>query len=293
MQGMIISVYRTSNFGNCTNGPTAESEEVLLVGDNVPKLFEAKGRPVFKLKKTMAGQVVAVPFEMPDGRYPQFGGNFISSSDSRFGEAARALDPNWRDWTIPVFDRDESQPFDRFRYFAYTANHEEKGLSLPRNFVAKVECGVEGDSAFEMILCSEIGDAATRDGDVFSDESKGVTLRPIRETPLTYQDFQVFCRSGVEQYEVTLSSYSHWAIRRGDLDAAVIYFRREDKSGYGESGYWNERSQTWGNLQLATRYSRNERRLKHHMPRLNVTTAVFDGPQFIDVASIKQPAVVC
>ena len=292
MQGMIISVYRTSALGNCTNGPSAESEEVLLVGDHLPKLFEAKGRPVFKLQKTLSQQVVAVPVDTPSGRYPMFGGNFISSSDSRFSEAARLIDPNWTGWTIPVFDRDETKPFDRFRYYAFTATHEESGVCVTRNFVAKVECGIEADSALEMILCSEIGNA-DRDGDVFFDSARGISLRPLRETPLSFQDYQVFCRSGVEQVEVTVSGYNHWSRCRGDRDAAVIYFRLEDPSSSGESGYWSERTQTWGSLQAATRYSRNERRLKRNMPRSQKMAAVSECPRFIDVASIKQPAVVC
>lgn len=294
-QGLIVSVYRNARLSGCTNGPTAQADEVLLVGPKVPPVFEANGRPAFMLVRGVLGRTIAVPADAENHGHLMFGGNFISSSDSRFSEAARQIDPQWNGWTIPVFDRDETLSFSLSRYHHFTAAQEEGGSYIfIRHFALKVEEVIVPDSALEMIIANQF-ENPQRDGDVFTSEDGKTTLRPLNHRELSYQEFSTLKQCSIDSYEVTEAAYHAWATSRGDLDAAVIYSHKDDDSGCGDSVYWDQERQQWGGLKFATRYTRNERRLlrPHRMPKSLRMQASNDKPSFVDVVSIAAPVVEC
>lgn len=106
MKGMIVSVYSNPTYRKCANGgPSEEAEEMLLVGDDVPGIFEADDLPIVVLKKkTYQREYYYVePIEpVPSGRSGyMMGGSFIYSSDSRF----RSLGAGY---PLPVHDRTEA-----------------------------------------------------------------------------------------------------------------------------------------------------------------------------------------
>ena len=99
MKGLLVWVYRP-HF-DCTNGGvTSHNNTVLLIGENVPEIFEPGDLPVLKLvKRQLSGDdkppyLHAQPIE---GNGYMMGGNFIYSSDSRFPS----------NYPIPVHDRRE------------------------------------------------------------------------------------------------------------------------------------------------------------------------------------------
>lgn len=99
MKGLVVNIYRTNY--DCTNGgATSSNDRAILVGNDIPELFESHGRPVLKVvRRKIAGQeyIHAEPVDNPFGRHRMFGGNFIYTSDGRF--------PNR--YPIPVHDREE------------------------------------------------------------------------------------------------------------------------------------------------------------------------------------------
>ena len=109
-KGLIASIYK-SRGQSCSNGGISTYfEEVLVVGDDIPNIFEAKGRPVVKLQKgAFDGQVVAVVLQkdgtVKDGR--MFGGCYISTSDSRFSQAVRKIAGFDFYGAVPLHDRYE------------------------------------------------------------------------------------------------------------------------------------------------------------------------------------------
>lgn len=77
---------------DCTNnGVTSGHERALLVYDKKPSDKQFKHEevesdlPILKLKYGRGNRkFIAIPFNESDDAYPQFGGHFIYSSDSRF-----------------------------------------------------------------------------------------------------------------------------------------------------------------------------------------------------------------
>lgn len=91
MKGLVISIYRSGKY-DCTNGGvSATADEALVVGPGIPGIFEAHDRPVLILKPgNVRGTVKLVP-AVAEGKWTMFGGNFAHTSDSRFGDAVRAI----------------------------------------------------------------------------------------------------------------------------------------------------------------------------------------------------------
>lgn len=89
--GMIVSVYR-SHLGDCTNEGISSTAQKLCV-INVPGPFSPQpDMPAAKLERHMPGALRIVPVDRPArGVGPMFGGNYASTSDSRFSEACRQL----------------------------------------------------------------------------------------------------------------------------------------------------------------------------------------------------------
>ena len=105
MKGMILGIYENKRIGNCSNnGVSSKYNEVLLVGDDVPEIFEAGDMPVVKIVKRQIGGsefIHAEPVDpAPSGMIGyMMGGSFIHSSDSRVRRIAK--------YPIPLHDRAE------------------------------------------------------------------------------------------------------------------------------------------------------------------------------------------
>ena len=290
-KGLIVEVFRSARSGGSTNGATAYAQEVLITGENIDQVFDAQARPEYHLARGPLGQPIAIPAEY-EGVYAgrlMFGGNFLSSSDSRFGEAAREISQYHRG-PVMVFDRDESKPFSTMQYFAFVAKVTEGESSRPIFYAAAIEAGVEPESALDMVLCDDLADG-DRDGASDSLQSRCgcVAMTPVRATPISFQEYEALMKVGIARRRVTVDVYEVWAReQRGDKDAFVIYAQLEDLSGVGESGYWDETLQQWGGLASATRYTRNDRlRIRsHRMPQSKKAQAGMDASSFVAVSSI-------
>lgn len=107
--GMIADIY-DSPLGNASNkGISATHKKVCIV--NVEGPWEpAPDRPAVKLiARPNVGNVVCVPVDLLDaGKWTMFGGAFVYTSDSRFGDAVKEL--SGYDFAFPValHDRVES-----------------------------------------------------------------------------------------------------------------------------------------------------------------------------------------
>jgi len=102
-KGLRVSVLRFRNGEvDCTNGgPTSQHDDFVLIDDEVAAPFEpSDDAPEINLVRRVIGgkpYVHAVPASLK-GKQVMFGGNYITTSDSRF--------PN--QYPIPVHDRMES-----------------------------------------------------------------------------------------------------------------------------------------------------------------------------------------
>jgi hypothetical protein len=105
--GLLVYVYRW-NLEDCTNGGiTSKVDKIILVGENIPKIFEVgEGKPYLELETSHTGYIKAVPrnFKQNGEIGGMFGGNFVYSSDSRFPSKQ----------PIPVHDRFETQEMYNF-----------------------------------------------------------------------------------------------------------------------------------------------------------------------------------
>jgi hypothetical protein len=103
MKGMLMNVYRSVSYGDCTNGGvTSKADTVLLVGEGVPHVFEESDRHPKLVLKYHCGGWIAQPNLPAPGVGWMMGGNFIHTSDSRMSELGIR-------YPIPVHDRTESQ----------------------------------------------------------------------------------------------------------------------------------------------------------------------------------------
>lgn len=105
MKGMMVEIYQNKRGRNCSNGGvSSKHNEVILVGNNVPEIFEPTEKMPAVLLKSKPGiggpYLYAVPIEKQDPNKTgyMFGGCFIYCSDSRF--------PSQQ--PIPLHDRQES-----------------------------------------------------------------------------------------------------------------------------------------------------------------------------------------
>lgn len=110
MKGLIINIYKSHSHGKVedfTNGGvTAKAEEALVIGDGIPGIFEAHGRPVLRLERNRgSGTARLVPAD--ETGWTMFGGNFGYTSDSRFSEAVRAIYDGDFYGAVPIHDRVE------------------------------------------------------------------------------------------------------------------------------------------------------------------------------------------
>ena len=97
MNALMVWVYRSPGLGDCTNGGiSARHDRLLLQCPDGPEEV-APGDERLLCLVDRGGHLHAEPVTRPQGRMagPMFGGNYISTSDSRFGAP----------YPIPVHDR--------------------------------------------------------------------------------------------------------------------------------------------------------------------------------------------
>ena len=110
--GLLVSVYRDSNGIDCTNGGVSSTDIKGLCLTNVSGPFnpsEVYPAAVMVVRHFGFGSVLSiVPEENFKGQH-MFGGNYASTSDSRFGEAAREMLDGEQYWigAVPIHDRAE------------------------------------------------------------------------------------------------------------------------------------------------------------------------------------------
>lgn len=103
---MLAYVY-DSPLGNCSNnGVSAKFKQVCII--NVEGPFDPKDdAPAVKLvKRERIGNVVCIPVGL-EGKGTMFGGAFVHTSDSRFGEAVRKLSGYDHSFPVALHDRVE------------------------------------------------------------------------------------------------------------------------------------------------------------------------------------------
>ena len=105
MKGLLCTVLRNAQYGDGTNGGVSSTHaSFILCGDGIPELFEATDDTpaLILVRRTIAGEeyLHAQPLRPEGDRTigPMFGGNFVTTSDSRFPQR----------YPIPVHDRFET-----------------------------------------------------------------------------------------------------------------------------------------------------------------------------------------
>lgn len=103
--GMLAYVY-DSPLGNCSNkGLSSKYKEVCVI--NVEGPFDPSPEyPAVRLIKRKWGNVVCEPVGLED-KAKMFGGAYVTTSDSRFGEAVRKLSGYEFSFPVALHDRVE------------------------------------------------------------------------------------------------------------------------------------------------------------------------------------------
>ena len=90
--GLLVSVYRNAEMGDCTrNGISARFTRLCVV--NIEGPFEpTDDTPAVRLEQPFLGYLCIVPVKEKDaGEWLQSGGNYAACSDSRFNEACTKM----------------------------------------------------------------------------------------------------------------------------------------------------------------------------------------------------------
>jgi hypothetical protein len=111
-KGLLIWVYSNPNTRGCAmGGPSEMHDECIVVGDGIPEIFEAAGRPVLVLKENrVSGCAHLEPEEKQSERHHlMFGGSFAHTSDSRFSRAVERITGGKHYGAVPIHDRMETE----------------------------------------------------------------------------------------------------------------------------------------------------------------------------------------
>jgi hypothetical protein len=104
MKGVTAEILRPAHGQDCTNGgASSRATHCLIVGPDVPEVFEAReGEPVFVIRRR-GDYVYAVPLatEETAGYHWMAGGNFLYCCDSRFRQQVNA-------YPVSIHDRHET-----------------------------------------------------------------------------------------------------------------------------------------------------------------------------------------
>ena len=107
--GLLVSVYRNSEFGDCTNGGISKFNNSFCIS-NVDGPVEPNDQyPELILVKGPYNTPRLVPVEFVENHtWCMFGGNYAGTSDSRLGEAvAKITGARLGECIVKIFDRVE------------------------------------------------------------------------------------------------------------------------------------------------------------------------------------------
>jgi len=110
--GLLVSVYKDSSGTDCTNGGVSSKDIKGLCLTNVSGPFNPSDdypAAILVVRHFGFGSVLSIVPEENFKGHHMFGGNYASTSDSRFGEAARKMleQPEAFIGAIPIHDRFE------------------------------------------------------------------------------------------------------------------------------------------------------------------------------------------
>lgn len=100
-KGMLVFVLRAPGLGDCTNGGiSSKFEKFVIVGEGIPEIFEPnQDSPGLELvKRNINGNEYLSCKPLGEKDHTMFGGNYITSSDSRMPSK----------YPIPIHDRKET-----------------------------------------------------------------------------------------------------------------------------------------------------------------------------------------
>ena len=110
--GLLVSVYKDSSGTDCTNGGVSSKDIKGLCLTNVSGPFNPSDdypAAILVVRHFGFGSVLSIVPEENFKGHHMFGGNYASTSDSRFGEAAREMLDGEQYWigAVPIHDRAE------------------------------------------------------------------------------------------------------------------------------------------------------------------------------------------
>lgn len=101
--GLLVSVYRNAEIGDCTNGGLSAKHDALCVVNMEGPFEPSEKYPAFELVPSAVSGYHLEPVDKPEGMCgPMCGGNLASTSDSRFRAGGNRLD------ALRIHDRFES-----------------------------------------------------------------------------------------------------------------------------------------------------------------------------------------
>ncbi len=124
--GLRVYIYKNPTFKGCSNkGISEQVDELTLVNVNGPSDPTPDAPAALLLKNHGMTARVVPAIEVGEGRYaalnrtdacgPMMGGSFVNSSDSRFGEAVRAITHDSFYGAVAFHDRFETSDDQRMR----------------------------------------------------------------------------------------------------------------------------------------------------------------------------------
>ena len=107
--GIRAYIYRSS-LGKCAAGGLSDNFDVVVVMNAAGPFGPSDDEPRVKIALNSCGDPIIIPMaDRPENTSgPMAGGTFVSTSDSRFGEAVRRISGNDFYGGIPFHDRYES-----------------------------------------------------------------------------------------------------------------------------------------------------------------------------------------
>lgn len=109
-KGLHIDIYTNPAYRKCANGGLTEThDQALVVGEGIPEIFPADGLPVLVLKpnRIPGGAHLEPLVDDPENHWFMAGGSFGHTSDSRLGDAIKAMTGVRFYGALPIHDREE------------------------------------------------------------------------------------------------------------------------------------------------------------------------------------------
>ena len=116
--GMLLEVFKTPLFKNCTAGPSRDHDRILVVGPQIPEVFEVfdpdgtQRHPVYTLQER-DGYLSLVPVSVCAGTsgagvWVSASGAYAGTSDGRWAEIIRGITQGSGSSLVPIHDRAEN-----------------------------------------------------------------------------------------------------------------------------------------------------------------------------------------